>query len=106
MAPAEFARELLKLGTFYNQGMIAPENNMSGAGVAELVRTDYNNIFIHQKANRVPGQIDQMYGWVTNMQTKAEAVGNLQAAIIDAAQPPLKPPAPASASTTKRRSVR
>ena len=87
MAPAEFARELLKLGTFYNQGMIAPENNMSGAGVAELVRTDYNNIFIHQKANRVPGQIDQMYGWVTNMQTKAEAVGNLQAAIIDAAQP-------------------
>jgi len=87
LAPAEFAREMLKLGEWYNHGMLAPENNMSGAGVAEIVRTTYNNVFMHQKANRVPGQIDQMFGWVTNMQTKAEAIGNLQAAIIDAAQP-------------------
>lgn len=80
MVPELFAQELMKLGDFYNHAMLAPENNMSGGAVAAILRTSYyDNVFMHRKANRVPGQIDRMYGWLTNMQTKAEAVGALQA---------------------------
>jgi len=85
--PVYFAEEMLKMGRYFNMGMLAPENNMSGGAVAAILQREYPNLYIHRKTNKVRGQIDQMVGWITNQQTKAEAIGNLQAAIREAATP-------------------
>lgn len=88
MHGAEFADEMMKLGAYYNQALLAPEVNLAGDGIAQILRAfGYPHIFLHQKANKVPGQHDKTYGWVTNHQTKAEAIGYLQKAILDSSNP-------------------
>ena len=83
--PATFAQEMLKAGLYFNEALLAPETNMSGGAVAEILRTNYSNVWYHKKANRVPGQMDNTVGWVSGKQTKAEAIQNLQKAVLDAA---------------------
>jgi phage terminase large subunit len=86
--PLGFAEELIKLGEFYNQAMLAPETNMSGSEVTGILKREYPNIFLHQKTNSVRGQPASSYGWLTNTQTKAEAVGNLQSLVIFTGEDP------------------
>ena len=82
--PVTFADQNIMLGHFYNEALLIPETNMSGGAVAEIVRSQYDNVYIHQSAATVRGQMANQYGFNTNTQTKPEAVGNLKRAFYDA----------------------
>lgn len=85
---ASLGEEMVKLGKWYNDAMLAPEANKGGgAAVAVLKTRGYPNIYIHQSPGNIKGMLATNYGWVTNPQTKSEAIGNLQKALYDAAQP-------------------
>jgi hypothetical protein len=79
-----FGEELIKLGRFYNDALVAPETGIGGPGIAaHLVARNYPNIYRHKMSGRVPGFTDNQYGWITNTRTKTEAIGNLQSALFD-----------------------
>lgn len=82
-----FAREMMMAGAYYNLAMLIPETNLSGSTVSEIVNSTYPNVFQFQKANDVRGMHQNYAGWPTTLQTKEEALGYLQAAIADGAQP-------------------
>lgn len=85
---ASLGEEMVKLGKWYNDALLAPEANKGGgAAVATLRARAYPNIYIHESPGNIKGMLASQYGWVTNPQTKSEAIGNLQKALFDAAQP-------------------
>lgn len=85
MDAATFGEKLELLGRWYNDALIAPEGAHAGSSTIGVLKTrNYPHIWIHQKAANVKGQIDNSYGWVTNNQTKDEAISNLQKAVYDA----------------------
>lgn len=81
--PTTFAEQIILLGHYYNEALLVPETNMSGGAVAEIARTQYPNVYIHQAMNKVRGQMDNQYGFNTNQQTKPEVIGNLKRALVD-----------------------
>lgn len=79
-----FGEELIKLGRFYNGAMLAPETGIGGPGVAaHIVARGYPAIYRHRSSIRMPGSVNNQYGWITNSRTKTEAIGNLQSALYD-----------------------
>lgn len=81
-----FGEEMIRLGRFYHMATLAPETGMGGPGVAaHIVARGYpmDRIYQHRSSNRLPGQMDNQWGWITNARTKFEAIGNLQAALHD-----------------------
>jgi len=56
---------------------------MSGGAVAEIVRSNYENVYRHKSAAKVRGQMANQYGFNTNVQTKPEVIGNLKRALLD-----------------------
>lgn len=83
-----FGERLDQLGRWYNDAVIAPESTKAGgATIGVLKARNYPNVWIHQKVGNIRSQMDNSYGWVTNWQTKDEAIGNLQKAIYDASLP-------------------
>lgn len=84
----EMGRQMMLLGRWYNQAVLAPEATKGGGATVEFLRAkEYPNIWMHRKSGRVKGQPDMAYGWITNVQTKHEAIGNLQSVIYDASLP-------------------
>lgn len=83
-----FGEYMIMLGQMYNNAMVAPEAGIGGGGVVNhVIAKGYPHIWQHRKANKMPGQLDNQWGWITNAQTKQEAVGNLQSALVDACDP-------------------
>lgn len=83
-----FGEQMILLGQYYNNAMLAPETQIGGPGVAaHLLARGYPNVFMHRKATKMPGFVDNTFGWISNAQTKAQVVGDLQSALHDAAQP-------------------
>jgi hypothetical protein len=80
--PRQFAEQLMMLGHYYNEALLIPENNMSGGAVSALIEQGYRRVFRHVKTNRIRGQMDNMIGWITNNQTKAEAIQHLQEQLL------------------------
>jgi hypothetical protein len=79
-----FGEELIKLGQFYNYAMCAPETGLGGPGVAaHLVAKGYPHIYRHRSPIKMPGMVNNQYGWITNSRTKNECIGNLQSALYD-----------------------
>jgi hypothetical protein len=82
--PANFAEELAKLATYYNQGMIVPEIEGPGyATVGALLQMDYPYIWKNQWADKAPGKVAENYGWQTTQKRKHWAIGNLLRAVVD-----------------------
>jgi hypothetical protein len=74
--PGRFATELAKLGYYYNEALLCPEVQAAGGvTIGKLLGLNYPNIVRVSKADRVPGQMPNEFGWHTNVQTKHEAVG-------------------------------
>jgi hypothetical protein len=48
-----------------------------------LVRSGYQNLFIHRKQESIKGMIDNQFGWDSNIKTKALAVNNARKMVID-----------------------
>lgn len=85
----QFGEQMIMLGQFYNNAMLAPETGMGGGGVtAHIIAKGYPHIWQHRKANTQPGQLDRTWGWISNAQTKPEAIGNVQSALFDATTEP------------------
>ena len=82
--PNTFADQIMLLGRYYNDAMLIPETNMSGHSVvAEIVRSRYPNVYVHQSDHKVRGQMAGEYGFNTNERTKPEAVGHVKRALLE-----------------------
>lgn len=82
--PANFAEEMAKVGTYYNNAMLVPEISGPGyATIGALLQMDYLYLFKNQWADKAPGKIADNYGWETTMKRKHWAIGNLLKAVID-----------------------
>lgn len=78
MNPIAFADELAKLGTYYNQAMIAPETEGPGYGTIGRLSAIYPRIWQNRIADRWPGQdVGAQLGWSSNWQRKQWAVMKL-----------------------------
>lgn len=85
---ATFGEQMVLLGRFYNNALLAPEATKAGGATIGTIRArGYNNLFIHTKTGNIRGQQETTYGWVTNAQTKPEAISNVQKALFEAYQP-------------------
>lgn len=83
-----FGEQMVLLGRYYNHALLAPEATKAGGATIGTIRArGYENLFIHTKTGNIRGQQDTTYGWVTNAQTKPEAISNVQKALFDAYQP-------------------
>lgn len=85
---ASLGEQMVLLGRYYNDAMLAPEATKGGGATVATIRArGYQNVYIHTKSGNVRGQLDSMYGFSTNSQTKPEVIGNLQKAIFDGSRP-------------------
>lgn len=85
---ATLGEQMVLLGRWYNNALLAPESTKAGGATIGAIRArGYTNLFVHQKTGNIRGQQESSYGWVTNMQTKPEAISNVQKALHDAYLP-------------------
>lgn len=84
--PGTFARELLSLGLFYNQAIIAPEKEGPGQHViGYLLGSGYPMVFQSAKIDKTPGRVvSDTWGWSTTRKTKHLAIQTLRHFVIDA----------------------
>jgi len=78
--PDLFAEELIKLGTFYNDALIAPETN-NNISVLNFLKQNYVNVFLQRSYDKVNDQWIQKPGWHTSLRTKPILIGDMIKAI-------------------------
>lgn len=78
-----FAKELYKLGIFYNEALLMPERNSMGVAVVITLRDlFYPNLYLKPKlAGDVDNSMTQELGWRTDAKTKAQLISDGQEAI-------------------------
>lgn len=78
-----FAKELYKLGTFYNGALVVPERNSMGVAVVITLRDlFYPNIYIkEQLKGDIEAKVTPELGWQTNAKTKAQLIADMQEAV-------------------------
>lgn len=82
--PAHFGEELAKLGMYYNEALMAPENEGPGyATVGWLMNLDYPNMFQSTMADNLPGRFTGKYGWSSSYRSKDLAVSWLLRLLIE-----------------------
>lgn len=87
--PTEFGRTLAALGAYYNWAFLVVEVNNTGlATLAELQRNDYPGELLYRRPNIAPGRVEKTatthaWGWSTNVATRQQLVGLLDAAILE-----------------------
>lgn len=70
IVPEELAKILIALGTWYNNGMIAPESKGFGYTVCQMVNEKYGNIYrAHRLKNGVLMETEEL-GFNTNLSTR------------------------------------
>ena len=76
--PDLFGEELVKLGKFYNQAYIAPENNNHGlATIKAMTRKEYHNIYTMKTFDKFADGTTQKLGWNTNIRSKPLMIDKL-----------------------------
>lgn len=79
-----FADELVKLGRYFNDALLAPESTGPGQStIGALLHSGYEYIYQRQAAERLPGEYQQSWGWDTSHKTKYQAIGGLLGLLID-----------------------
>lgn len=82
--PITFGEHMMNIGMYYNTALLVPEIEGGGyATIGVLLDRNYPKVWQHEKAETMPGQIDNTFGWHTNWKTKNQAIGTLKKAIID-----------------------
>lgn len=85
--PVSFGDQLTLLGRYYNWAILCPEIQGAGdATISRLISLNYPFLFEHRKAERIPGQPEQVYGWWSGVRAKQEAIGNLLKVVVDGGQ--------------------
>lgn len=88
--PIQFGKDIKLLGYYYNTALIAPEKVGPGfASIGVLCNPDdsYPYVFLtaNQKIDKMQGFYtgEDTYGWITNMQSKHDAVHQLLAHVVE-----------------------
>lgn len=82
--PLELARQLLLLGQFFGDAMLAPERANEGhLVIGWLLGQGYPHLWMHEKIDSLRGKPNvDTFGWDTNVQTKPQLVGMLQNFVV------------------------
>lgn len=75
--PDLFAQQLMMLGSWYNDALIAIEENNHGLTVINAMKNDYYNLYKRTSHNKLTDETKQELGWWTSEQTKKLAIDNL-----------------------------
>jgi hypothetical protein len=75
--PDLFADQLISLGTWYKDALIAVEENNHGLTVLNSMKADYWNLYKRTSHNKITDETKQELGWYTSEQTKKLAIDNL-----------------------------
>lgn len=75
--PDLFAQQLIVLGTWYNESLVAVEENNHGLTVLNAMKNDYSNLYKRTNYNKITEVEKQELGWWTSEQTKKLAIDNL-----------------------------
>lgn len=82
--PASFAQEMILLGRYYNWALLCPESQGGGEVVVGwILASNYPYLWQRQKFEKMPGQVENTYGWWSGVRGKIEIVGHLLKAVID-----------------------
>ena len=72
ISPIEFANQLIRLGFFYQQALLAPEIT-GGHGfsvIAEIKSQFYPRIYVYQRVDKIRNTITNFLGWETTFRTR------------------------------------
>jgi hypothetical protein len=97
----DFGEQMILLGHWYDEAMLAPEYNFNGAVISGILQARYKNLYVHRKAGKIRGLHDDVFGWPMTDQTKYEAMDHLKKEVWLASQP-----SRTSASRTRTRTRR
>lgn len=75
--PDLYADQLEMLGTWYNDALIAVEENNHGLTVLNKLKQDYYNLYYRTSHNKLSDETKKELGWYTSEQTKKLAIDNL-----------------------------
>jgi hypothetical protein len=75
--PDLFADQLSMLGTWYNDALIAVEENNHGLTVLNTMKTNYSNLYYRTSYNKLNDETKKELGWWTSEQTKKLAIDNM-----------------------------
>lgn len=75
--PDLFADQLNMLGTWYNEALIAVEENNHGLTVLNSLKKDYWNLYYRTSHNKLSDETKKELGWYTSEQTKKLAIDNM-----------------------------
>ncbi len=80
--PVMFAGVIANLGTYYNEGMAAPEAKHPGLSTIIELKDIYSNIYQWQYFDRYKNTMGLKLGWETNIATKPHACNYLSACLV------------------------
>ena len=75
--PDLFADQLEMLGTWYNEALLAVEENNHGLTVLNKLKQNYFNLYYRTSHNKLNDESKKELGWYTSEQTKKLAIDNL-----------------------------
>ncbi|MEO3947636.1 hypothetical protein [Gorillibacterium sp. CAU 1737] len=75
--PDLFGRQLMLLGDWYAEGLLAIEENNHGLTVINTVKDDYPNLYKRTSYDKAINEQREQIGWYTTEQSKKLAVDNL-----------------------------
>lgn len=75
--PDLFAAHLMMLGEWYNDAIIAVEENNHGLTVLNSMKTNYSNLYYRTSYNKLSDETKKELGWWTSEQTKKLAIDNM-----------------------------
>lgn len=82
--PINFGKHMQLVGTYFNEALLVPEREGPGfATVGCIVADNYRNVYRMENVTKMPGHVQDMFGWSTNGKTKGLAVSHLLKAILD-----------------------
>lgn len=74
-----FASELVKLGTYYNNALLAIEaNNMGQSTIDKAIDLQYPNLYMRQVLDKKTKKTTEVVGWLTTSKTKPMMIGHMQ----------------------------
>lgn len=72
-----YAEELVKLGKFFNYGLLAPEVNFNPGIVINLERLNYSKIYVRQHLDSMTKKVTDVLGWRTDKISRPIAITDL-----------------------------
>lgn len=83
--PINFGKDMQMVGRWYHEALLAPEKTGPGyATIGCIVADMYPRVYVTQNVAKHQGfSTNDVYGWMTNVQTKHLAVSHLLKALMD-----------------------